>query len=228
MPEPLGPTIETTSPGSTCTETPRMTGSPPYPAVDARRRAAAAPRRRRSADKVSLHDLAAAAQLGHRPLGEHAPSAITITGSQNSSMIASSCSTISDGHARPRQSATSSSPIRRARFGCTPAIGSSSSSTCGLGHQRAHDLHQPALAAAEVAGVAVGVAPRGRTGRARLRPGRSRPPPRRASTAARAARRGSESPRLPGTAASRFSSTVSRLNSLASWNVRTSPSRARR
>ena len=37
-----------------------------------------------------------------------------------------------------------------------------------------------------------------------------------------------ESPRLPGAADSRFSSTVSRLNSLASWNVRTRPVRARR
>ena len=37
-----------------------------------------------------------------------------------------------------------------------------------------------------------------------------------------------ESPRFAGTADSRFSMTVSRLNSLASWKVRTSPSRARR
>ena len=37
-----------------------------------------------------------------------------------------------------------------------------------------------------------------------------------------------ESPRLPGAAESRFSITVSRLNSLASWNVLTSPILARR
>ncbi len=38
----------------------------------------------------------------------------------------------------------------------------------------------------------------------------------------------SESPRFSGTADSRFSITVSRLNSLASWNVRSRPSLARR
>ena len=97
-----------------------------------------------------------------------------------------------------------------------------------LGHQRAHDLDQPALAAAEVAGVAVGVGSRGRTGSSRACA--------LAIAAASSARqyRGpasaprNESPRLRGTADSRFSSTVSRLNSLASWKVRTRPSRARR
>src|ERR1700732_3259473 len=69
LPEPLAPTSDTTSPGSACTVTPRITGSPPYPATTPVARSAA-PRDARSADKVCLHNLAAGPQFGHRPLGE--------------------------------------------------------------------------------------------------------------------------------------------------------------
>ena len=64
------------------------------------------------------------------PSARTVPSAITTTGSQNSSMMASSCSTmrivIPSLH-----SVTSSLPIRRARLGWTPAIGSSRRSVAG-------------------------------------------------------------------------------------------------
>src|SRR6516225_3496984 len=69
FPDPLAPTSDTTSPGSARTVTPRITGSPPYPAVTPVARSGA-PLDSRSADKVCLHDLGTAPQLGHGPLGE--------------------------------------------------------------------------------------------------------------------------------------------------------------
>ena len=99
--------------------------------------------------------------------------------------------------------------------------------TSRIGHQRAHDLDEPPLAAAQVAGVVVRerlqaepAEYRGRRrhcGRLVLAP----LPVARQRAAERVAA-------IAGAADSRFSMTVSRLNSLASWNVRTRPSRARR
>src|SRR5258708_20465195 len=62
LPDPLGPTRETTCPGLALTVMPRITGSPPYPAVTFRADSGR-PCRGSSADKVGLHDLAAATQL---------------------------------------------------------------------------------------------------------------------------------------------------------------------
>src|SRR5215471_17106327 len=70
LPEPLGPTREITSPGLTATVMPRITGSPPYPAVTPSARSGT-PGRLTSADKVGLHDLGAGAQLLHAPLRQH-------------------------------------------------------------------------------------------------------------------------------------------------------------
>src|SRR6516225_3494644 len=76
LPEPLGPTSDTTSPGSAVTVIPRITGSPPYPAVMPSARSGS-PCRVTSADKVGLHDLLAASQLRHgsfredRTFGHH-------------------------------------------------------------------------------------------------------------------------------------------------------------
>src|SRR5215472_10422489 len=69
LPEPLGPTSDTTSPGSARTVMPRITGSPPYPAVMPSARSGS-PRRVTSADKVGLHNLLPAPQLRHRSLRE--------------------------------------------------------------------------------------------------------------------------------------------------------------
>src|SRR6516225_9047020 len=69
LPDPLGPTSETTWPGPALTVIPRITGSPPYPAVTSRARSGR-PCRDSSADKVCLHHLAAAAQLLHGALRE--------------------------------------------------------------------------------------------------------------------------------------------------------------
>src|SRR5258707_917551 len=76
LPEPLGPTSAPTSPGSALTVMPRITGSPPYPAVMPSARSGS-PRRVTSADKVGLHDLLAPPQLRHgsfredRAFGHH-------------------------------------------------------------------------------------------------------------------------------------------------------------
>src|SRR5437762_14228452 len=67
LPEPFGPTREITSPGSTPTLMPRMTGSPPYPAVTPSARSGM-PGGLTSADKVGLHDLAPGPPLGHGSL----------------------------------------------------------------------------------------------------------------------------------------------------------------
>src|SRR5205823_12961105 len=77
LPEPFGPMTDTTSPGATRTETSRMIGSPPYPAVTPSARSngpgravpaggpAIAGRGACSADKVCLDDIGPLAQLGH-------------------------------------------------------------------------------------------------------------------------------------------------------------------
>ena len=99
------------------------------------------------------------------PSASTAPSAMHHTGSQNSSMMDSSCSTMR--MVMPSaQSATSSLPIRRARRGCTPGHGLVEQQHPRLRHQRPHDLHQPPLPAAEIPGVAVRQRRAGRTARA--------------------------------------------------------------
>src|SRR5882672_4590694 len=69
LPEPFAPTSETTSPGSARTVMFLITGSPPYPAVTPVARSGR-PREAVSADKVGLHDIAAAPQFRHAALGE--------------------------------------------------------------------------------------------------------------------------------------------------------------
>src|SRR5215471_9435183 len=70
LPEPFGPTTDTIWPPPACTDTSRITASPPYPAVmpSARRASGAA-----LSDKVSLDHVGALSQLNHRPLGQHSP-----------------------------------------------------------------------------------------------------------------------------------------------------------
>src|SRR5258708_26204008 len=61
LPDPLGPTRATTCPGLALTGMPRITGSPPYPAVTFRADSGR-PCRGLSADKVALHHLAPSTQ----------------------------------------------------------------------------------------------------------------------------------------------------------------------
>src|SRR5579884_2589227 len=83
LPEPLGPTIDTISPGRTSIETPWMTGLRSYPAIRSTVRSempstgrvpAGGPSGARlaaSANKVGLHHLFLGPQRLHRPLGQH-------------------------------------------------------------------------------------------------------------------------------------------------------------
>ena len=156
------------------------------------------------------------------PSARTAPSAITTTGSQNSSMMASSCSTmrivIPSAQRRPAR-CRSAGP----GSGWTPAIGSSRSSIVGLGHQRPHDLDQPALAAAQVTGVVIGELLQAEPLQDRFGPGDRGAPRQPASTACPSRAPRNVSPRLPGPRTAGSPSRCSRLNSLASWKVRTSP-----
>src|SRR5579859_2019416 len=70
LPDPFGPTSDTTSPGLALTVMPRITGSPPYPAVMPSARSGS-PCAVTSADKVGLHDLLPPAKQRHRALREH-------------------------------------------------------------------------------------------------------------------------------------------------------------
>ena len=98
FPDPFGPTTEATVRGATEIDTPWMMSPAPYPARISCARSAGrgddprAPLAQptRYASTTSVRDRKAAIV----PVASTVPSAITITGSQNSSMMASSCSTM--------------------------------------------------------------------------------------------------------------------------------------
>src|SRR6266702_4697004 len=153
LPEPLAPTSDTTSPGSACTVTPRITGSPPYPATTPATRSTA-PRDTRSADKVSLHNVAPGPQLGHRPLGQDR--ALRHGHHGVAELVHDGQFVLDHDHGQPllgQRGELTADPPGEVRVDARHRLVEQEHPR--LGHQCAHDLHQPALAAAEVPGVAV-------------------------------------------------------------------------
>src|SRR5450432_2646259 len=154
LPEPFGPTRETTSPGAALTEMSRITGSPPYPAVTSRA-ASEMPCRVSSADKVGLHYLAAAPELFHRPLGQHGAFShhyywiaelvhdgqLVLDHEDGHPLVAQRHQLVADPPGQIRVH-TGHRLVKQEH--------------AGLGHERAHDLDQPALATAQVSGVVIG------------------------------------------------------------------------
>src|SRR5450755_3657610 len=169
FPEPLGPTSETISAGSALTVIPRMTGSPPYPAVMFSARSDR-PATSGSADKVCLHDLAAGPQLPHGALREHGAlghhdhriaelvhdGQLVLDHEDGHAVVAQGHQLVADPAGQVRVHAGHRLVKQQHRW---------------LGHQRAHDLDQPALAAAEIAGVTVGHLPQAEALQELLRPG---------------------------------------------------------
>ena len=154
LPDPFGPTTETTSPGAACTEMPRITGSRPYPAVSPSARICRPPRAlSRQGRPPRPRPARAAGPSCPRPA--RCPSAITITGSQNSSMIASSCSTISTVMPS-RLRATEHVADPAGQLGMHAGHRLVEQQQLRVGHQRPHDLDEPPLPAAQVAGVLAG------------------------------------------------------------------------
>src|ERR1700726_2944874 len=158
LPDPLAPTSDTTWPASTPTLMSRITGSPPYPAVTPVPRSAGPPVSATPVlpDKVRLHDLGAPAQFRHGSHREHRAlrhryHGITElvhdrqlvlhhehgepAGGKGGELVADPPGQVGvhAGHRLPEQQ--------------HPPVG----------HERAHDFHEPPLPAAQVPGVAVGV-----------------------------------------------------------------------
>src|SRR5215475_5937913 len=156
LPDPFGPTIETTWPGSACTEIDRMTGSPPYPAVTlsaAIRWPVVTPAEgcARLADKVSLHHLGPVPQLSHCALGKHG--AVGHHNDRVAELVHDGELVLDHEH---RQPVTGKPDEHLAdavgELGMHARHRLVEQQHPRIGHQRAHDLDEPALPAAEVAG----------------------------------------------------------------------------
>src|SRR5882757_3590052 len=155
LPEPFAPTRETTSPGSARTVMFLMTGSPPYPAVTPVARSGTPPEVR-SADKVGLHDIAPAPQLGHGALSEHGP--LGHGHHRVTELVHDRQLVLDHEHGQPpggERDELAPDPAGQARV--DPGHRLIEQQHLRLGHQRAHDLDHAALAAAEVSRVAAGL-----------------------------------------------------------------------
>ena len=164
LPEPLGPTIDTTSPGSTAIDTPWSTGLAAVardqldrPQCDALHASHGPHRRRRALSRQGRPPPPRrwSAAPPSSPRRGRGPPPSRSTGSQNSSMIDSSCSTMTTvmpGLAERDQ--LHADLVRETRVDAGHRL--VEQQHLGVGHQRPHDLDEPALAAAQVAGVAVG------------------------------------------------------------------------
>src|SRR5215472_7511898 len=155
LPEPLGPTSDTTSRGSALTVMPRMTGSPPYPAVMPSARSGS-PRRVTSADKVGLHNLLPPPQLRHRSLREDG--ALRHHHHRVAELVHDGQLVLDheDRHALGAQGdQLIPDPPRQVRV--HPGHGLVEQQHPRFRHERAHDLHQPPLAPAQIPRVVVGM-----------------------------------------------------------------------
>src|SRR5580704_3235132 len=146
LPDPFGPTTDATVRGATETDTPWMMSPAPYPALMSSARSDG------SSDKVRLHHLGTGPQGRHRPGRQHG--AFGHHDHRVAELVHDGQFVLhhEDGHTLGAQAEQLGPDLAREPR-VDPGHRLAEQQYGRLGHQRAHDLGQPALTAAQAAGV---------------------------------------------------------------------------